>query len=180
MDFQISFMRTASRVVAGTLLAGLIAADGMRGGAGASFPPPVRTLPAGPGYLVMVGPAPIRFSDIEIVPVITNTPPPPINNIEMKSKFTNAPVAASVLTTPILPSVITDFPMVLPLPTNDAPPVVEMPPAEPTVSPQTVLQYFMQTSTTGAAATVVAPIGFLPPRVEPRASSSATYSTSPP
>jgi len=129
---------------------------------------------ASPGYLPVVGPAPLRFRPV--LQPSRHVPAPPAasttepNPIPEKTKIVEPVTAPATLLSAPAPE-----PPVAAGQTNA---VVEPSRPEDVVSPQMLIKYFNK-STNGSSTMITAPIDFTPPRSGEPPSSKASYSTSP-
>jgi len=137
---------------------------------------------ASPGYLPVVGPAPLRFRPAaqSVTNLVRMPLPPPDPPPATPPPTPLTPPAAAVTEAKTAPPAAapSSAPVIL-APTNspagpDATPFG----SEPMISPQMLLKYFNR-STNGTVSGVIAPVDFAPPAVARPVSSTATYSTNP-
>ncbi len=135
------------------------------------------TVSAGPGYLPVVGPAPLRFQagsppSANIIKMPLPPPDPPPSAAKSASA---APPSAADAQTNAAPAAV---PALLTVTNNPVSPEAAPANSEPKISPEMLLKYFTP-STNRPAGGVIAPLDFTPPALAKPASSTATYSTQP-
>lgn len=134
----------------------------------------------GPGYLAMIGPAPMRFAKrVDLVVAEPLPPPIPEKAPEQKEEPKGDGKKPESSATPIQTKIQEDS-----SPPPPQPPPPPMIPAQDQsgVSPYQVLQYLLKPASTNAVQPVVVlpPINFTPPaQVVPSPSSTATYQKGP-
>jgi hypothetical protein len=131
---------------------------------------------AGPGYLPVVGPAPLRFQagsppSANLVKMPLPPPDPPSSAAKSTSA---APPSAADAQTNVAPATA----VLLTATNNPVAPEAAPASSEPKISPEMLLKFFTP-STNGPAGGVIAPLDFTPPAMAKPASSTATYSTQP-
>lgn len=149
---------------------------------------------AGPGYLPVVGPAPLRFQAPPVPPPTEPIELPPLATVDPAPKPATAPDApVATNSTPAAP--VPPDPAALsldeaPLDPPQAPPLtVPLLPNAPQTQPdqgsmaaQLFLKYFTgQTGTNSTGITLIAPVGFIPPMPQSAPpSSTAKFQTTAP
>ena len=129
---------------------------------------------ANPGYLPVVGPAPVRFRAVFAPATNFAVLPPPV--IAESEPVLVKPDTLNPLntTTNVQPPAAEEAPPANALPYS---PMENSAPGE-VISPQMLLKYFTK-NTNHSGASLIGPMNFTPPQPTQPASSTATYSTSP-
>jgi hypothetical protein len=144
---------------------------------GAALPVLAFAVSAGPGYLPVVGPAPLRFrADLPPAANVVKMPlPPPEPSPAAPTSAATAPTASADLQTNAAPAAAPVL-----LTATNTPVTSEAAPgsSEPRISPEMLLRFFTP-STNRPASGVIAPLDFAPPATAKPPSSTATYSVQP-
>jgi hypothetical protein len=125
----------------------------------------------GPGWLPLVGPAPLRFSPAPRPCAKRFVLPDPVPAPEP------APVVSQVHKAPPMSSAPEPPASILRTNNGMAQPPVESSPPDAVVSPQMLLKYF--TKSTNSTAPAAAPLDFTPPKAAETPPGRATYETGP-
>ena len=144
---------------------------------------------AGPGYLPLVGPPPLRFepppppvaaAPIILPPLAFVEPWPAVPLVEPLTSITPTPSLDTNITAPppLSPNLTTPLPGAEPTPANA---IVAAPSFIEPLGPQLFMKYFTGghgTNSTGIS--IYSPVGFIPPTPIAPPFSSATFQTTPP
>jgi hypothetical protein len=144
---------------------------------------------AGPGYLSVVGPPPLRFAAPPAAPSDKLIPLPPLTVIEPRPAATNesSTHATSPATTNTGGAV--EHPVLDPfaVPTTEPAPVdssgapLAAPAQADSIVPQMFMKYFSgRAGTNGPGVSIYSPVGFIPPQPVAPPASSSSFQTTPP
>ena len=143
---------------------------------------------AGPGYLPLVGPPPLRFEapppraaePFILSPLAFVEPRPAVPLVEPLTSITPTPSLDTNITAPPPPSpnLTTPLPGAEPTPANA---IVAAPSFIEPLGPQLFMKYFTgRHGTNSTGISIYSPVGFVPPTPIAPPSSSATFQTTPP
>jgi len=145
---------------------------------------------AGPGYLPVVGPPPLRFAAPPAAPSDKLIPLPPLTVIEPRPPAASEPAApAASSATPGIEGTSTERPGIDPfaVPTTEPAPLDSLgaplpaPAQAENIVPQMFMKYFTgRVGTNGPGVSIYSPVGFIPPQPVAPPASSSSFQTTPP